>query len=345
MTVPQKTIVLSDTHISNGAGYSWFLPPYPRYLTAMLNHTANDPSITELVLLGDVFDLWLYPLNVVPSTVAQILAANPNITMALQQCVQNIPNVYYITGNHDMEVKAGDLVQLGAGGKIIQLVTPEWYNEKYQNKRHLEHGNAVDMFNAPDNAGDTIGRYPLGFFITRLVATAQNQSAVWHELIALIQKFHGIHKTLGPEAIGVPSMGSLLVEIIITLLEKLAGVQDSTRIRFSEPALDNQYTVGNIKNHYGSLYNTWFSKYPDIEEFLSAMLAGLVSDGLDWYAKKLLSGNAPPKVVVMGHTHHAESSSGYDNDGCWCASSLGTGGTIPNYVVIVGETATLVPWS
>lgn len=338
-----KTIVLSDIHISNGAGYSWFRPPYPEYLTAMLNSTANDRSITELVLLGDVFDLWLYPINIVPSTIAQILNANPGITEALQQCVQNIPNVYYMTGNHDMKVKAGDLVQLGD----IQLVTPEWYNKQHQNETHLEHGNAADMFNAPDNANDTIGGYPLGFFITRLVATAKNQGAVWDELKALIQYFGDIQMALGPEAIGVSSMGTSLVEAIITLLEKLAKVQDSTPIRFSEPALDKKkYTVGDIKKHYGSLCNTWFRKYyPHIEEFVRAMLVGFFPNGLDWYAKKLLSGNAPPKVVVMGHTHHAESLNGYYNDGCWCIpGSLGHGDATPNYVVIEKGTAKLVPF-
>jgi hypothetical protein len=137
-------------------------------------------------------------------------------------------------------------------------------------------------------------------------------------------------------------MGSFFVQAIITVLEKLARVQDGTPIRFIESKLDNKYTVGDIKSHYGSLYSTWLRKYPDPEEFLSAMLAGFLPSGLDWYAKKLLSSNAPPKFVVMGHTHHAESGSGYDNDGCWCLPrSLGHGDATPNYVVIAGE---MQPW-
>jgi UDP-2,3-diacylglucosamine pyrophosphatase LpxH len=62
----------------------------------MLNNFANDASVEELVLLGDLFDLWLYPLNVVPWTISQIIKANPLITEALQRCVHNIPNVYYL---------------------------------------------------------------------------------------------------------------------------------------------------------------------------------------------------------------------------------------------------------
>jgi UDP-2,3-diacylglucosamine pyrophosphatase LpxH len=344
--VPPKTIVISDIHMSNGAGYSWFLPPYPGQLTAMLNRTGNDSSVEELVLLGDVFDLWLYPLDVTPWTVSQILAANHLVTQALRQCVRKIPNVYYMNGNHDMKVVPSDLQPLSSGGKNIQMVTPDWYNAKYQNQRHLEHGHGVDMLNAQDTSGDTLGGYPLGFFIMRLIATAEDQSAVWHALHALMQGFGATHRAMGPAAVDVLSVGSFFVQATITVLEKLARVQDGTPIRFIESELDNKYTVGDIKNHYGSLYSTWFRKYPDPEEFLSAMLAGFLPNGLDWYAKQLISSNASPKVMVMGHTHHAESRSGYDNDGSWCLPRpLGHGDATPNYVVIVGQTATLVPWA
>src|ERR1039458_2855943 len=162
----QRTVVMSDIHIGNGAAYSWFLPPYPDEVSAMFNQVANDSNVEELVLLGDLFDLWLYPLDVVPWTVAQIVEKYPSITQALRQCVHNKPHVYYMTGNHDMGVGIADLEPFSAGGNGIHLVTPDWYNAKYQNQRHLEHGHGVDMFNAQDKSRDTIGGYSLGFFIT-----------------------------------------------------------------------------------------------------------------------------------------------------------------------------------
>lgn len=343
MATLQKTIVLSDLHISNGASYSWFLPPYPKYLTAMLTDVANDSTVAELVLLGDIFDLWLYPLDVVPWTVPQILAANRDVTAALQRCARNIPNVYYMNGNHDLEVTAADLQPLASGGKSVQLVTPDQYNSHHQYQRHLEHGHAVDMFNAPDDAGDTIAGYPLGYFITRMVATAADQSAAWEALKRLLQALGTTHAALAPQQLEVRSMGSLFVEPIITLLEKLVGVDDSTPIRFADPALN--YTVGDIKSHYGSLYSTWWRKYPNIEQFLSAMLTGLLSNGLEWYAKLVLAGSSPPKVLAMGHTHHAEAQGAYDNDGCWCIpNTLGHGDATPYYLVMEGTSTTLMPW-
>lgn len=346
MAPQQKTIVISDNHISNGANYSWFLPPYPEKLTAMLNSIANDPNVAELILLGDLFDLWVYPVDVVPWSVSQIAAANPALTTALRQCVKNIPNVYYMIGNHDMEVVANDLQPFSIDGRNIQLITPDWYNGKYKNVRHLEHGNAVDMFNAPDDAPDTIGGYPLGFFITRLVATAADQTALWQGLANLVQSHGNTYKAMGPAAVEMPSIGSFFVEMIITFLQLGAKVQDDTPIRFREPNLDHKYTVGDIKTHYGSLFLTWLKRYPDPVDFVDSMLTGLLPDGLDWYARKLLSGEAAPKVVLMGHTHHALVQGGYDNDGCWCiAGSLGHGDASPHYVEIVGNTATLISWS
>lgn len=101
--------------------------------------------------MDDLFDLWLYPLNVVPWTVGQIIEANPLITEALQRCVQKVSNMYYIAGNHDMGIIQKDLEPFNSGGKKIQLISADDYNTKYKNLRHLEHGHAVDIFDAPND--------------------------------------------------------------------------------------------------------------------------------------------------------------------------------------------------
>ena len=337
------TIVLSDMHISNGEKYTWFLPPYPAQLTQMLNQIAGDSSVAEVVLLGDLFDLWLYPLDVVPWTVAQIAEADPEVTSALRKVVANVPAVYFMNGNHDMELTSGDLQILDSGGKSIQLITAEAYNAKYENLRHLEHGHAVDMFNAPDPSGDTIAGYPLGYFITRLVATAANQSLVWQLLQKLLQAMGATYLALSATAPAVPASGSFLVIAIIDLLKTLAEVNDATSIRFQESELDNKVTVGDIREQYGSLFITWLLRYG--RRIMDPMLVGFLADGLDWYARQIQSSSPCPNVIVMGHTHHAESATSYDNDGCWCIpSALGHGDATPYYVQILGNTATLIKW-
>jgi UDP-2,3-diacylglucosamine pyrophosphatase LpxH len=345
MATKPKTVVLSDVHVSNGEKYSWFLQPNATDFAKVLEDVLKDSSVNELVLLGDLFDLWLYPVNVVPWTVSQIVEKNSEVTDALRQCVQHLSNVYYIPGNHDMGVVESDLQPFASDNNRIQLVSPKWYSDKYLGVRYLEHGHAVDMFNAPDDSDDTIGGYPLGFFITRLTATAEDQSVVWHKLKELYRALGFIHMAIEPEEIARIPIGVRMVRAIIGLLEQLAEVDDSEPIRFSEPELDNKYTVGDIKNHYGSLYDRWRQRYPDFEEFVRTMLVSLDSNGLNWYAKKLLSENTTRRVVVMGHTHNSVSQSEYKNDGCWCIpSALGHSDARPSYVRIEGNTAKLISW-
>jgi len=243
-----------------------------------------------------------------------------------------------------MQVQAADLALFSSGGKAVQLVTPDWYNAKYKNVRRLEHGHAADMFNAPDPAPDTIAGYPLGFFITRLAASAEDQSALWQALKKLLQQLGATQASLGAAAARAPSAGAFFVEAIIGLLQTLAEVPDSAPIRFTDPAIDGKYTVADVKSHYNSLFLTWLLRYP--RNLVNTMLASLVSNGLDWYASILLNQSTPPKLVVMGHTHHGEVEGDYDNSGCWCIpSALGHGDATPHYVSIIGETATLVPWN
>lgn len=346
MPAEEKVIVVSDIHMSNGAGYSWFHGEYVNDVRAMFEQFAADPDITELVLLGDIFDLWLYPVNVQPWTARQIIQnLDPGILTALRNCVASVPHVYYLTGNHDMNVTPSDLRLLVPGDKQICWIRPEEYNAKHQTQWHLEHGHAADMFNAPDPAADTIGGYPLGFFITRLVASAEDQSAVWNALRKVISVVTGAHEMRPTREISI-SMGALVVGAIIVALEIAAEVPSDTLIRFSEPGLDNKYTVGDVKKHYWGLYDRWVAKYP--VDLVRTMLAGLTKDGLDWYASLLLASTGVP-VVVMGHTHYGEqnpaSATGYDNSGCWCdASALGGPASLPTYVEIANGKATLIRW-
>jgi hypothetical protein len=353
MATRKKTIVISDVHMSNGASYSWFQEANSKKLTRLLDTLADDSAVRELVLLGDLFDLWLYPVNEVPYTAPQIVKANGPVVNSLREFLKKGINVCYMNGNHDMGVTQDDLDLLANGaGKIIRM-SPEEY-EGIHAGWHLEHGNAADMFNAPDYSGDTIGGYPLGYFITRLVATADNQGKVWnalkevYEFLAkIIQAIEPSEsamalKTIEPERFAVPSLGVLIVHVIVNSLMELAEVDDHTVIRFSERELDDRhYTVGDIKTKYGTLFGTWYDKYP-VRKLVSAMLA---THDLGWYAEDLVLADPARKFVVMGHTHASVSGTPYDNDGCWCiAESLGHADDYPTYVQIDGDTATLVRW-
>src|SRR5688500_8659740 len=76
---PRYAVVLSDIHIGNGAATCWY---QSRIHDAQLIEIvrwilARRASIREVVLLGDVFDVWTYPPSVRPPSMADIIRANP----------------------------------------------------------------------------------------------------------------------------------------------------------------------------------------------------------------------------------------------------------------------------
>ncbi len=337
-----KTVVMSDHHISDcAAPYSWCSEEELSHLSGLLTRIATEPDVDELVLLGDLLDFWLYPVDVVPLTAAEIIANNPSLTEALQRCVEKLPNVYYLSGNHDMGITENDLKPFSSGTSDVKLITPEQYHTLHPD-RHLEHGNVPDMFNAPDNADDTIGQLPLGFFITRLVATSkepEKSKATLHDALIKHAAEHAVQLVKPDDDESRHLLGKMLVALIVDTLRIDAKVSDDTLIRFSDPELDGRnITIGDVKKHYGSLLDTWLKKCDyNLDKLIESMLVGLRSDGLDWYAKEIEKSVNPSPLIVLGHTHHAEMKTPYCNDGCWCRTHGQTYAVIEDNIAKVIE--------
>ncbi|MEQ9094357.1 MAG: hypothetical protein RLN63_09635, partial [Miltoncostaeaceae bacterium] len=69
MAAPKSlAVVLSDVHIGNGAPTAWYQPAvHDPYLVRALDWAIEiKDSIRELILLGDLVDLWTYPPGVRP---------------------------------------------------------------------------------------------------------------------------------------------------------------------------------------------------------------------------------------------------------------------------------------
>ncbi len=320
-----KIVVISDVHISDDADYSWFRSPHAGYVSGLFEMIARDEEVRELVLLGDIFDLWLYPVHVMPWQTDDIVSRwDDTVIRALRQCAANLPEVCYLNGNHDMTVTSEDI------GRIDNRTTPAEYNQKHGNLLHLEHGNSADMFNAPDDSGDTVSGLPLGYFITRLVATADDQAKCRAEIGEVVRHHHKNYLRMGDSEAGESAADEIGKSLVICIIDALTAyafikgkpVTDKTGILLPNPK--ENVTVGTVKKSYHSLFGRWLRKeglwLPD------SMCVTLRRDGLDWYAKKLLA-REPARVIVMGHTHHGEYSvyawnhGKYANSGCWCGST------------------------
>jgi len=340
--MPNKTLIISDVHLSDGSTkYSWFKDDSK--LKGFLNETANRSDVKELVLLGDIFDLWLYPVNTVPLTAQQIIQHWNNgadsVVSALKACANKLPNVFYINGNHDMAVTAADIALISPK---IKWISSEQYNATHANTLHLEHGNLVDMFNAPDISNDPIKGLPFGYFITRLVATANNHIEVWKALSGQVESYfkminlkHLFMKKAQADEVERFSLhnwlqeqfddllrtaGKELIEAIIELLIGHVKFYDASFSTSSKIILPDgtTVTVGEVKSRYHKLLFNWYKKLGSLSALRQRALA---STNLDWYATQLLQQSHQARLVAMGHTHTGRNISlaggQYTNSGCW----------------------------
>lgn len=124
-----------------------------------------DHEIEDVVLLGDIFDNWIFPHDLTPPTLEELFTAEKNLPFVSElNAMARKCKVFYVSGNHDMH----------ATRVIINQFFPEFiYCPKRFSSGLLitEHGHLYAMFNAPAEYSDHIFRLPLGYFISRIEAT------------------------------------------------------------------------------------------------------------------------------------------------------------------------------
>ena len=189
-------VVLSDVHIGNGAPTCWYQASmHEARLTALLRWiVARREQIREVVLLGDLFDVWTYPPQVRPPSMADIIAANPRLlgpTGPLSAVVKAFPGkVRMLLGNHDLSLTRADVDTLNrslggnaARGEQVELITAPWYVVTGLSgaRTVFSHGHLWTMFNAPDPRARQWGSIPIGHFVSRAIAfqlASRRQTAV-----------------------------------------------------------------------------------------------------------------------------------------------------------------------
>ena len=74
-----KRIFISDIHLGMRTKKDWFQPRHEKNLVDFLTNVARDPKVKDLVLLGDLFEQWMVPYDVMPPTIGEILEVNSNV--------------------------------------------------------------------------------------------------------------------------------------------------------------------------------------------------------------------------------------------------------------------------
>jgi len=261
----------------------------------------------------------VYPVNVVPPSLQSIVNApiNRKIVQALRKRSKNPKiNVLYLPGNHDMGLTRELVAKNFPGpnnspGMIFGGAT--LHGSAYRTSRlRAEHGSAHTMFNAPDPVNGSVTRLPLGYFISRVVATKARDTGdperhYWSYADDLLE-------ILGPERLGSCVFEAVLEE---------AGLDETTQIKM--PKRNSKaisVTAGQVKQRYAALYDQWVERYGKGIAFRAMMaeigLLGRVADGL---CKR-----SDTNIVVFGHSHDWKLDKDawfvqdriYANCGTWC---------------------------
>lgn len=277
-----KRIFISDIHLGRGEPTDWFKDSHKSLLLGALKHVSdNSNDMKDLVLLGDVFDTWVMPIDKSPPTVSEIAAYHRDIIEAISQCAGKIANVFYLNGNHDMSVSQADLDTVFGAGKVKKIV-------KYQaGLLYAEHGNRFAMFNAPDPEADPIDCLPLGYFISRLVAGHEDYASP-RAVLGYIDNL--LSSILTPET---------LPEAVIDALMERYNHKPTDTIKM--PGKRADVTLATVRSRYATLFSRWIQRY-GLFYALDAVRSELNS--LGWAADRLCKENGY-RVVVLGHTHDA----------------------------------------
>ncbi|MCB1352215.1 MAG: metallophosphoesterase [Rhodobacteraceae bacterium] len=325
-------VVLSDVHIGTNQPTCWYQASvHEPYLIAILQWVKdNAASIDQLVLLGDLVDFWTYPCENALPGFTDIIEANPNIfgrIGALGAAIDALGGeVYYLTGNHDMNVTAAD---------IGEIVSPQGHSPKFLDVGNgldelgfyqpmlpsgapsgiaLGHGHYYTLFNAPDE-NTSWEPMPVGHFVTRMIASHWARTLQPGQTVAdLPGQGAPMGITMLPFLLATLSepwkSGGNNANIPALLLNWVAGQMGWNDTHPIVMLDGGTTTLDEVKTVYQNLWSNWAARQaalmnsPEAGQIAAykAALADALAWYLGWFAQQASIQNGYD-LVVMGHTH------------------------------------------
>ncbi|TFG80724.1 MAG: hypothetical protein E4H23_01445 [Chrysiogenales bacterium] len=308
-----KQIFLSDFHMGPdwplGSGsypYEWLKKKNADTCANFINHLAEDQEVDKVVLLGDILDNNVCPIDIRPPTYSNILKAkkNENLMNSLKILSGN-KQVFILRGNHDIDYKDSDIL---AEFPQINILRDNVYEE---NKLVALHGNTYWMWCAPDERdANKFKPLPIGYFLSRIGATKQtrNGNRKIPILEALVKGM--IQRLKDPQS-------KNLIEKVITNLLKWSKIDINEEVVMPG---NIKVTFSEVIENYRKLPAFWKKKYPKNSD-QDYLLAWTVLYFQEWLKKD-------KKIFIAGHTHEQtirpdlyldnKKNGIYANCGKWC---------------------------
>jgi UDP-2,3-diacylglucosamine pyrophosphatase LpxH len=321
--------VLSDVHIGNDANTCWYQSTvHEPYLIAALDWIVQNAGMFgEVILLGDLVDTWTYPPSAQPPSMADIIAANPNVlgpNGALARVVQAVPKVTFLLGNHDGTLTQADIAALQGSVGPIQLVDPVHVLTGSSGVRTVfSHGHHWTMFNAPDDRSPW-NTLPVGHFVTRAFSYMMANKLQPGQTVADLANMgypDGFNIVQFLSSLG-PNMNPDIADMLLDYVSTVANMPESLPIVLPDGSTT---TIAEAKTIYADLFTRWVAQeHGSVLNAARAALADGSGNYLAWFAQRLAIQQSAD-LVVLGHTHTpigglTISPVNYYNSGYECAS-------------------------
>jgi UDP-2,3-diacylglucosamine pyrophosphatase LpxH len=297
-----KKIFISDIHMGDDRSqetsqpgrypYGWFrcnIPKLANFLSEQLN-AYNASEVSEVVILGDLFDEWMIPTEQAPLTSFQAICNNPANSPVLKPLrdLAALGILSYVPGNHDMTLSttnlAGNQEFMEDAFRGIRYLADGVYR---QGRLLAEHGHRYCLFNASDNWTNPPSLLPLGYFLSRLVTHKIFTTGTDEDLHDILRKFI-IQLKDHPN----------FVNAVYEAVARDAKLNDADHIDMTGIA-GFPATVGPIGSLYEQLIDNWKKNRQDI-----TWGKALIGDGLgDLSPAADLHFGSDQNIVIFGHTH------------------------------------------
>jgi UDP-2,3-diacylglucosamine pyrophosphatase LpxH len=304
-----KIIFISDLHMGMGKSYEWLSDAESMAVGECLDYLSEQADVEQLVLLGDVADNNVWPIDRMPPSFGDILAdiTNKTVVQAVRKFHTNRKKVTYLRGNHDIDIQDADIQN--AFGEQTEIVDDAV--KFHDGKLHAEHGHKHFMWTSPDTRQENrYGILPVGYFLSRIAVTS---------FLKYNRKTKPLFKML-KDAVREALRANCISDAVLNFMMEQSGLDDHSTIIMRD---GSRPTLAEIKQNYHGILDRWNVKRPN-ESFINQTLS------MGSFKEELCQRHGV-RTVIIGHTHerivekivlnNRESENIYANSDC-CTNDL-----------------------
>ncbi len=294
-----KRVFVSDVHMSTGWSlsdpqrrYDWLDADEADNFAQFLANLNDDSSVQEVILLGDIMDDWVYPIDKQPPRYDEIVQATHirAVLNNLKALAQNRnKHVVYVVGNHDITLMTDRFRQLR--DKFFRDIS---FQESYETPDGIfaEHGHQYVMWNAADPSNIL----PEGHYISRLAATVEARKNERCRQAQVIARLFTSEKFTMNTRVRIEDP---MINLPLSYLANKLGIDDSEPIVTADGA---SITLGDVRAMYVDLSARWEASHGTLDVLRSAVREAI---GLAGVADQIAT-ERDKAVIIFGHTHTKE---------------------------------------